>query len=244
MRKFQLVLAYYTLLVSGGLFFWSIFLGPKPFGFLIALLMIPIGVYFWIIVLGKSKIKAVEYPKEAKSEAQLARLSLVILFTILISTSSMFAFSFINTKLLAPITEAPSSVSSRLSLIEQQVEGLSDEKEESTEKILDELEDLKKTSPTEDEDSTEEALSSIDKSKLLGVSEAKMNGVTIKSKDYSNVNVYKEKNSTSEIVGQAEFGKTYTFLDKSGEWYLILFTNKTDTMEGFINSQFVKEVEY
>ena len=36
MRKFQLILAYYTLFASGGLFLWSIFLAPKPVGFLIA----------------------------------------------------------------------------------------------------------------------------------------------------------------------------------------------------------------
>ncbi len=244
MRKFQLILAYYTLLVSGGLFFWSIFLAPKPYGLLLAGLVAPIGIYFWTIILGRSKLKAVEYPKEAKSEEQLTKVSLAILFTLLISSTSMFTFSFINNKLIAPTSDVPSSVASRLSLIEQEVTDLSDEKNESTDKILDELEELKNNTKIEDEESADEIISKIDKEKLLGASDTQIKAITIKNRDNKKVNVYKEKNSSSEIVGQAIYGENYTFLDKEQDWYLILFTDKTDTVEGFINSQFVKEVEY
>ncbi len=240
MRKFQLVLAYYTLFASGGLFFWSIFLAPKPLGFFIALIVIPVGIYFWIIILGKSKIKAVEYPKEAKSEEALAKLSLVILTTLLISTASMFAFSFINTKLLEPANDIPSSVSSRLSLIEQEVEKQNQDRVESTDKILEEIGNLKKeTLGVKDENLVTDSIN-----KKAGVDSSGLSGVTIKSKDYEKVNVYKEDSSSSEVLGQAEFGKTYSFLEKKGDWYLILFTNGSSTTAGYINALFVKEVEY
>ena len=246
MRKYQLILAYYTLIVSGGVFFWSIFLAPKPFGLLLAALIIPIGIYFWTIILGRSKIKAVEYPKEAKSEEQLTKVSLAILFTLFISSTSMFVFSFINTKFLTPASDVPSSISSRLSLMEQEVENINEEKNDSTEKILQELDEIKNNSASldKDEETAEEIISKIEKEKLLGASDTKLNAVTIKSKENNKVNVYKDKNSSSELVGQAKYGENYTFLDKEQDWYLILFTDKTDTVEGYINSQFVKEVEY
>lgn len=244
MRKFQLVLAYYTLIISCGLFFWSILLGPKPYGLLLAVLIIPVGIYFWIIILGRSKIKAVEYPKEAKSEEQLTKVSLTILFTLLISSLSMFAFAFINTKFLSPSNDIPSSVSSRLSLIEQEMENLNNDKIESTDKILGALEEIKNNSVSEDEETADEIISKIEKEKLLGASDTNLEAVTIRSKENNKVNVYKEKNSSSDVVGQAVYGEKYTFLDKEQDWYLILFTDKKDTVEGYINSQFVKEVEY
>src|SRR3990172_6198847 len=176
MRKFQLILAYYTLFASGGLFLWAIFLAPKPLGFLIAAVIVPIAVYFWIILLGRSKVKAVEYPKEAKSEEQLAKLALVILTTLLVSSVSMLTFSFINTKWLNPGNQVPSSVSSRLSLIEQEVEKMNEERNESTDKILDEIKEIKEVASENSE--SEDILTKADKEKLLGTTDTKLNGIT------------------------------------------------------------------
>lgn len=246
MRKFQLILSYYSLFASMGLFIWSILLGPKPFGFLITALVIPIAIYFWIIILGLSKIKAVEYPKEAKSQESLSKLSLGILFTLLISTVSLFTFSFINTQILnsEDSSDPSSKVSSRLSLMDQEIENINEKNDENFDAIMEELDDIKNNSSKSDsESSSSTTTKKTEDDGVLGDSDSKIGAIMLKTES-SKSTVYKEKNISSDEVGKAEFGKKYTFLDKTNEWYLILFTNGTDTEEGFISASSVKEVEY
>ena len=47
----------------------------------------------------------------------------------------------------------------------------------------------------------DEFITKVDNEKLLGTSDSKVNGVTIKSKEYNQVNVYKEKNSSWQCSG-------------------------------------------
>lgn len=245
MRKFQLILSYYALFASMGLFIWSIFLGPKPLGFFITAIVIPIAIYFWIILLGLSKIKAVEYPKEAKSQESLAKVTLIVLATIFISNMSILTFTLIDSQLLGNRNSStPSSkVSSQISLMDQEIEKINEENLENYETILEELDDIKSEISGSNSKSGTDKDSKEKDDGVLGKSDSKVGAITLKSEESSGI-VYKEKNTNSNEVGDVEFGKKYTFLDKTDEWYLILFTNGTDTEEGFIKASSVKEVEY
>jgi uncharacterized protein YgiM (DUF1202 family) len=74
---------------------------------------------------------------------------------------------------------------------------------------------------------------------ILGEVIALVGTITIKDPKNQTVNVYAEKSVSSKLIGKAEFGKNYTFLEKDQDWYLILLEEK----EGFIRSQFVKETQ-
>lgn len=74
----------------------------------------------------------------------------------------------------------------------------------------------------------------------LGDTAPAVGTITIIDKRYPTVNVYAKQSSTSTVIGKAEFGQKYTFIEKNQDWYLILL----ETKEGFINNQFVKEIQY
>jgi len=72
----------------------------------------------------------------------------------------------------------------------------------------------------------------------MGDSTVKVGSITIVDKN-TNCRCLFGKKLILKVVGIIEFGKTYTFIQKDADWYLLLLDGK----EGFVNSQFVKEVE-
>lgn len=75
---------------------------------------------------------------------------------------------------------------------------------------------------------------------VMGDTTLQVGTITIADKKYPTANVYQEKILSSSIVGKIEFGKTYTFIEKTPDWYLVLIGEK----EGYVSNQFVKEVQY
>ena len=62
--------------------------------------------------------------------------------------------------------------------------------------------------------------------------------VTIADRKWQKVDVFKEKYSSSAIIGQAIYGQSYPYVQKESGYYYIALT---DTLSGWIHSQFVKE---
>jgi hypothetical protein len=62
--------------------------------------------------------------------------------------------------------------------------------------------------------------------------------VTIKSNQFSTVNVYQEKTAASNLVGKAQFGKTYEFTKKEDEYYFITLSA---TAKGWVQASVMKE---
>lgn len=234
MKRYQLFLAYYTLIATLALFIWSIFFAPKPQGFLLTLFVIPISLYFWLLVSGVSK----PYPSDPSSENQnrgeKTKLPLIVLIILFISVFSVFAYSEISSRPLNSESESASAFK-QISSLKLELEKQNKAFHEKHEEMVGELRELKdeliniKWVQKVNEDAT-----------VMGDATSLVGTVTIKGQENQTVNVYAEKSASSKVLGKAEFGKTYTFIEKDQDWYLILLGNK----EGFISSQFVKEVLY
>jgi hypothetical protein len=231
MKGWRIFLAYYTLVVSLALFIWSLFFAQKPQGFLLTLLVVPIGFYFWLLVAGFGRHSLDS--SESQSEQKYARYPFLVLATVFISSFSIFFYSLINSRV-------SSSESASLSRISQQIDSLkkelADQNKELEAKIIEKTQDLQ-SSIAKIESAQKTAG---DKNVLDATTALEVGTVTIKDEKNKKINVYKDKSLSSEIIGKAEFGKMYTFIEKDQNWYLILFNDK----QGYIQSELVKEVKY
>lgn len=217
MRK-QLILAYYTFFVSIALFLWALFIVQKPEGFLLAFLFIPTSLYFFLSFTGR-------FHPEATHAEKHGTIPLVILLTLFISAVSIFVFSTIETtkKPAAADTTLLQHVAKQIATLSEK---LDNQNNASNTRLQKEVEKIKQQLMKETD-----ANPSAKTTATVG---------TITPKDMSTpATIYQEKSISSPVVGTAEFGKNYTYLEKDGEWYLI-FGEK----EGYVSDQFVKEVAY
>lgn len=248
MKRYQLFLAFYTLITSTSLFIWSLIFAPKPQGFFLTLLIIPTSLYFWLIVLGVYKPQLADSHSENQNGKESSKLPLIILMTLFISSFSLFVYSIISSRSLSSESVFLPVVSKEISSLRQEIEKLNqndklNQNTELSEKMAKELNAVK--SELADLKSGQKG---IEDTSILGEEASQGGTLTIKDKKNSTVNVYEEKSLSSKIIGKAEFGKTYIFIEKNQDWYLILLTdvqkNQNSEKQGFISSQFVKEVEY
>jgi len=231
MKGWRIFLAYYTLVVSLALFIWSLFFAQKPQGFLLTLLVVPINFYFWLLVAGFGRHSLDS--SEGQSEQKYVKYPFLVLATVFISSFSIFFYSLINSRV-------SSSESASLSRISQQIDSLkkelADQNKELEAKIIEKTQDLQ--SSIAKIESAQKIAG--DKNVLEATTALEVGTVTIKDEKNKKINVYKDKSLSSEIIGKAEFGKMYTFIEKDQNWYLILFNDK----QGYIQSELVKEVKY
>ncbi len=212
MKKFQIILAYYTLIVSTALLIWAIFVSSRPESFLVALLFIPCGIYFWATAAGI--IKA-DFSKDNMTKT-------VPFFLMALLASSLSALIY-------------SGVISYSNKSQKQVKTI--QTEYSSDRVTQRLDNLTQ----EVEKLSTKPVQPVPAKAILGQSDQKINTITLKEKpETTPVNIYKEKSTSSEVVGTAEFGKPYIFLSKDDSWYLVYENNK----EGYIESSMVKEVLY
>lgn len=250
MRKFQYLLAYYTLITSIILFVWGIFFGPKPLGFIIAILVIPSSIYFWLLILGVSKLSPNSSAEEVKKQdTAMAKVALTILITLFVSTGSILVYSLITINLLG-IKPTSTEDIRKLSKLGEEVQRLN-QVDNQNEELVGELRDLKKQIDKIEDDKGSVAAKDPDFKTVQGVSDSTVGAVTINDDSYKNVNIYETKSSSSKVIGKAEFGKNYTFLSKDVDWYLVIFTapdatspeSGKESYQGFISSRFVEELE-
>lgn len=67
---------------------------------------------------------------------------------------------------------------------------------------------------------------------------AEVGYVTISDSKWAKVDVFQDKNTSSKIVGQAQYGVTYPFSKKESGYY---FIELSKTLSGWIHGQFVRE---
>lgn len=225
MKKYQLFLAYYTLIATVILFIWSLFYATKPEGFLYTILTIPIAIHFWLVLSGKGKSKSTDETESKKQKNP--NIPFIILATLFISAFSIYAYAQIQEKGKASDSQTTSSFSDKIDSLKTDLEEqnkifyekLSKELELATDKL--ELEDTNDENTSISEDTT-----------------IKVGSITIADKENSIVKVYLEKDTTSKVIGEIKYEETYTYITKDANWYLILL----DDEEGYVSSQFVKEV--
>jgi hypothetical protein len=225
MKQYRLFLAYYTFIATLASFIWSLFFAPRPQSFLLTLFLLPACIYFWLLLTKPAS----NLPSE--NQGKNVKIPLIILMTLFISSFSIYAYSEVNNRSFnSEFTSL--STSKQLDLLKLELEN---QNKIFRAELIKEFGGLKnqlvnlKTS----QKVVENTGSSEDTTSAVGT-------ITITDKKYPTINVYTEKSSSSAVIGKAEFGKTYTFIEKNKDWYLILLGAK----EGFISNQFVKEIQY
>jgi hypothetical protein len=226
MKQYRLFLAYYTFIATVASFIWSLFFAPRPQSFLLTLFLLPASIYFWLLL---TKPQSSNLPSENQGKS--IKIPLIVLMTLFISSFSIYAYSEMNNRSFnSEFTSL--STSKQLDLLRLELENQNKTfREELTREfggLKSQLINLKTSQKV------------IEDTETLGDTTSAVGTVTIIDKKYPTVNVYTEKSSSSAVIGKAEFGKTYTFIEKDSKWYLILLGAK----EGFINNQFVKEIQY
>lgn len=214
MRNYRLFLAYYTFFASLTIFAWSIFFGPKPQSLLLAILFVPIGLYFWLIFSHPPQIETEEHTK----------IPLFILAALLISAVSLLASNTTRPdqkEALAKLSAQVDSLHQELAKINPPVAGPDASTAAQLRALKNDIINLKAAS---------------NGANLLGDETTQAGIITTKDKSQS-VNVYQEKNLSGKIIGKLEMGKTYPFIDKSADWYLVLLAGQ----QGYVASSLVKE---
>lgn len=217
MKKYQLFLSYYTLLVSLGLFVWSVFWGPKPQSLLLAFLFVPIGLYFWLILFNNYSVQA--------SETN-AKLPLIILLALFISVTSILAYDYFSPNPLVSQMEALRAEVAKIGPLAAPPSGIAESSLAAQLRRLEtELAGLK------NKNASPAATGSLgDEAFTVGL-------VTIKDAKNKTADLYQDKSLKGAVVGKIDFGKSYPFIDKDPAWYLILFNGK----QGYVASNLVKE---
>lgn len=192
MKKFQLLLPYYTLIVSTTLVLWAIFVNTKPESLILALLFLPCGLYFWLTAARGIKNDTPHDPKTLRT----------LFFALIISCLSSFVYAIvIGQTQITPVQTPKVKENAKQVVLDP--------------KIMDELQKintrLEKIEAGQKSSVTQE---------VLGTN-SQIRSVTPKDPKVPFVDVYEEKSSSSKKIGQAEFGKVYLFLEKDSNWYLI-----------------------
>ena len=227
MHRYLVLLYYYTLAVTIGLFVWAIGFAARPTGLLAVLLAIPVCIYF-LLAITRKKAVAAEAAVSTGSSIRVV-VPLVVLATLFVSAFSIYLYTFVN-------PQAPTDNAELAKVIQDLQHALSQtDSGDNTEALAKEVREMK---------------ARLDKSSALGISTASgatptpsvpteaIGFVTIADKNRPTVTAYKEKTLTSAVVGRVEQGKTYFFLKKEPGWYYIGLTSE---LEGWVSSQYMKE---
>lgn len=219
MRNYRLFLVYYTLAALLAVFFWSIFWGPKPQSLILPVLLTPVAIYFWLVFSGR--------PAEDIDSQEHSKFPLIVIATLFISSVSMFAYAASPTanSMLDTLSTQIQSLHNDIASLNKLPSNPDASTAAELKKIKSDIASLKSNQTYSNNDN------------LLGV-ETSSGVVTINDPKNKTVNVYQDKSLTATVSAKIEFGKTYPFIDKGLDWYLILASGK----QGFVQSSLLKEV--
>jgi|GEM_PF-4666389 len=226
MKRFLIFLAYYSIVVATVLVIGSFFFIPKPIGYILSALFIPIAIYLWMRVSKPSPGKSGWSPK-------------MILVVFLLSLLTLFGFSLTSFLLPKPTEDKQETL---LSEKETELEAL----KKSNEKILEALEFLQEEVAYQAESDEQETLGVSDsfddwKNPLDDIdTELKdiLGYITIKDEKWLSVDVFENSDSTSSVIATLTFGKIYPFTQSKGEWYEV---ELEDGSYGWVQSIYLRE---
>lgn len=237
MNKYQKFLFYYSLIVSSVLFINAIFLTPSPQNFFFLALFMPITLYFWLLI-------SVSREKKKPGEEDTLNWSLKMAGIVLL-LGILGVFGYFLAGQMDPVSKNLSAMNkvyiTSIDELEQKIEELASSQDK---QLLSEIEDIKdKLSDLKDKQLTGGTLGLTDEYEPY-VSENILSNtpkgyLTISDNKWSLIDIFEDSLSSSKIVGQMEYGKTYPFFESRGNWYL---TKLPDGTEGWVTASFVKEV--
>lgn len=213
MKHIQPFLAYYTIVVSTTLLIWAVFINHSSETLIIALLFVPCGLYFWLNI-----TKIVSPAKEAVGNS----FAKTILVALIISSASAFIYGSI----FSNATQTKSLDSNILKALSDQISAI-------------------EINPTQtmDPQITQQLKSISSRLAKLESDSAPSTSLASISTDNHDTNIYKEKSTTSPILGKLTSEKNYLIVEKSPDWYLI-FNENVEGTQGYVQAKLVKERNY
>lgn len=220
MGKFEKILAFYSIIAITTLLIGSVSFLPRPQNFLMLALFFPIAIYFWFRVTNPGEVNMSKWSLR------------LLLMLFVLSTLGIFGYS-LAVKTPGgqnPLKDQPAVESAQVQdvLSEEQLNLYED-----IQTIKDDVEQIKLTLSARNLSSALDT----DLAEILG-SETKSPTGTITPKDETaQINVYEEPVSTSTIIGKIQGGKTYSYYEIKGTWYLIDFE---DSKQGWVKGDLFK----
>lgn len=235
MRGYFKLLALYSLVATTALFLASLLYIPRPENFLFLLLFLPTAIFFWLN--GPSKLTSEKHPAPPYLPRNLISFALVILLTLLITNFTLYSYLKWGQDNLTKNDQAQLN-SQNLEEIKKLVQALQS-KEASSQPLLKEIEAIKKELAEfkSDNNIKNEVLGLVPSSASAKESLPKF--ITINTKRWQTLDVFKDKKTSSSIIAQIKYGKNYPISAKESDWYRIMLP---DGREGWVGGQYLKEV--
>lgn len=241
MKSYFKLLSFYSLLVTTGLFIASLFYIPRPENFLFLLLFFPTAVFFWLK--GPNRLDKEGSPTTTIPPQRLAFVALIILTVLFISNLTLYTYLKWGKNSLkinnSEGFEQSQTNSQALREVQELIEDLQNKEasnqsfSKDIEQLQSEIADLKST------DSLKAEIMGIAESSISSQENTLLRFVTINTKKWQTLDVFKNKSSTSSVIAQIEYGKNYPFTQKEPGWYKITLP---DNRLGWVKDQYLKEV--
>ena len=236
MKNVEKVLFFYSIIAITVIFIASAFFSPSPLSIISGLVLLPIVAYFWIRMTSPSQVDAQKWS---------LRLFIVVFA---LSALIIFAYALAAKEKQEPVAEEVSEdqlASEKLEEIRSEIESIKD-KEVTDDELLAEIEKIQDELVNLRANNTTQGLGNESLSDVLDDinyeydSDLPVGYVTMLSSSDTTADVYSDSATSSEITGQITFGRTYSFFESEGNWYLIRLPDET---MGWVKSEVVEEVE-
>lgn len=232
MKKYQIFLFYYSLIVATSLTIGTLLLTPIPQNIFLGLLFFPIALYLWIsgARIQEVKISHINTPlsqaPRKSTKGHFIYASLLAIITAIISFFLLIVLKNTPDASLTTILGAQTKTATEIEKLKEEVETLREEAKQNN-KALSQMRQLR--------EETAESPVNEQPAKIASTS----GYLTLKSSRWQSIDVLADKIASSKVVGQAVFGEIYELLKKEQDYYFIVLPKN---VQGYIHEQFVKEV--
>ncbi len=226
-------LFYYCVFAVSGLAVYLALFAPRPQGILLFVLFIPVPIFFWKRIVKTygthgTKFNDLTDTGGSLSKKELRNLfALVLLTSVLVSASTVVAYSKTSQPEVKSAKTSPSEIQSLtddLNETSSQVDLI----EMSNEAILREIKDLKRELSTDKEDTTGN----------MTEPTTTPTETIIKITSTTPIDIYEDNSYSAKVIGKSD--KTmYTYTKKIDSWYQVLLPDGT---EGWVSASFVTEL--
>jgi len=237
MKNAEKILFFYSIVAITAIFIASAFFSPTPLNLISGLVLLPILAYFWVRLTSPSEVNAQKWS---------IRL-LIVVFAV--SALFVFAYALSANKKQDQVAEETASedqlATEKLEEIRSEIESIKDS-DVTDDELLDEISKIQNELVNLRADYATRGIGNESLSDVLDDinyqydSDMPVGYVTMIESSDATADVYSDSASSSEITGQITFGRTYSFFESEGNWYLIVLPD--DTL-GWVKSEVVKEIE-
>ena len=246
MKNIEKFLFVYSLLITTAILFAAILFAPKPSNFMIILFLVPVVYYLWLKMVSDADKK----DNKAFGKRAMAIVAIILITSSILSSLGIYLYSKRVTTETVSEKAAQKVLSDNVldSQDKPHVQELPKDIGEELAAIKEELIKLRaeqrgisailgiSTSPDEIEGIISD-LENVDGIDVSTTPKDVLGSISVRD-SYTRIDAHTEAAASSRIVGSMNKGKTYSYTNKNGNWYLI----KTDQgTTGWVFASFVEE---